>query len=450
MSKYLVDLTQELNAIRTTPYGKTMRPNLADAIEKLNKRHNALSETFDNLVIDAGNSNAEVVDARNDNISQPPVNHQTLGGRLDAMQQQISNTSNNVAPIIQEVEQARGPHNNLNDRLNGIDNKFNDYLPLTGGDITGDLEVNGNLTTGGHQVWHEGNLTPDVFPTPETVVKRNTSGNINSYNSINFHDKDAGNTVVGTHMGSVTLNPANRNLYHAYIAPGVYDNPINNYEIYTRRHFEMSVESQPDTVVRRDANGHIKNGMSHNVVSYRFMSPQANLLLGGNFTDGTYTGDVVFQTNMRPLTHNVQNIGGTNYRFGQCWVQAGIFNGSDERIKTDIENFDVQDCYDMVKNTKVKSYTLLMDDKTGMTNEEIATISAENRTKSAMRQIGIIAQEIAGYKCADYILVQDDPNDIYAINPYNLTSALMGALQVEISKREELEERVAKLEELIV
>lgn len=88
MSKYAVDIQRELTAISTTPYGKTMRPNIHDALDKLAKQQQALSNTFDNLVIDAGNSNAEVVDARNDTVSN--VNYDTLGERLNSMQQSMN------------------------------------------------------------------------------------------------------------------------------------------------------------------------------------------------------------------------------------------------------------------------------------------------------------------------------------------------------------------------
>ena len=36
-----------------------------------------------------------------------------------------------------------------------------------------------------------------------------------------------------------------------------------------------------------------------------------------------------------------------------------------------------------------------------------------------------------------------------SINPYGLTTAVMGALKVEIQKRELLEEKIAKLESLV-
>lgn len=91
MSKYRVNIQAELNNIKVTPYGKTMRPNLHDGLEKLAQKQNSLSDTFDNLLINAGNSNAEVVDARNDTVSNPNVNHATLGDRLNSMQTTINN-----------------------------------------------------------------------------------------------------------------------------------------------------------------------------------------------------------------------------------------------------------------------------------------------------------------------------------------------------------------------
>ena len=60
------------------------------------------------------------------------------------------------------------------------------------------------------------------------------------------------------------------------------------------------------------------------------------------------------------------------------------------------------------------------------------------------------------YKCSKQILVEGDyeradgsTDTMLSINPYGLTTAVMGALKVEIHKRELLEEKVAKLESLV-
>ena len=289
MSKYRVNIQPELNNIKTTPYGKVMRPNLHDALEKLARKQNALSDTFDNMIIDAGNNNGEIVDSRNDNVSQPPVNYPTLGDRLDAMQQQIAGTNNTFAPIIQEVEQARGNENSLGDRLDkieadsqdakntantanqtandvkqeiddakapnatlkdkldSIEDKFDGYLPLAGGTMTGtinydlagdfitstplqQLTTNGKVltvdrsivlgnentqldlatsldvivATGGqrHRVWHEGNAPID---TNATIVKRVASGNINVGKGVAFNDVVGG----GAYLGGIGIDSGN-------------------------------------------------------------------------------------------------------------------------------------------------------------------------------------------------------------------------------------------------
>ncbi len=90
MSRYKVDIDRELTAIQTTPYGKTMRPNLHDALKKLADLQGLLSDSFEQLIINAGSSNAEVVDARNDATSTPHVVYPTLGDRLDAIQQTLN------------------------------------------------------------------------------------------------------------------------------------------------------------------------------------------------------------------------------------------------------------------------------------------------------------------------------------------------------------------------
>ena len=53
-------------------------------------------------------------------------------------------------------------------------------------------------------------------------------------------------------------------------------------------------------------------------------------------------------------------------------------------------------------------------------------------------QIGIITQELAQYEGSEYILNYDEEVG-YTVNNYNLISAVMAALKVEITKRENVE-----------
>lgn len=104
---YTVDVSQELEDIKLTPYGKKMRPALHSSIEKLSKKQNQMAATFDSLIIDAGQSNAEVVAAR---VDAEAKQHASLKDRLDADAQEVINAR----------EDAKTPsetHNNLKERL---------------------------------------------------------------------------------------------------------------------------------------------------------------------------------------------------------------------------------------------------------------------------------------------------------------------------------------------
>lgn len=393
----------------------------------------------------------EVVNARPD---KKGVSHPTLKARLDAMEDTTTTINNTVNSVKQEVEQARGGEANLNDRLDkmttattnaqntantannavnsvrqeiddakdpnatlkdkldSIGDKFDGYLPTAGGTMTGAINYD---------------LAGD-FITSTPLHTATTDGKVLSVD------------------GSIILGNEHTQLDLATSADVVVVTGGQRHKVWHEGNAPIDIKSTPNTVVKRRGDGWIDNGNS-GIVANTIRSAGINVLIGGNDTDGTYTGDVVFMTNMRPTNERNIRIGSYNYKFSECWVTAGAFNTSDERCKTNIETFDIQDCFNMVKNTEVKSYTLLFGDKTKMSDNELQTATVGQESKSAYQQLGIIAQDIVDYKCSDYILVQDNPEDLYAINPYNLTSAVMGALKVEIQKREELEERVKQLAE---
>lgn len=87
----MAKITDFLNKIKKAKYGLEVRGAIADVVEAINKecenttgRQDALQDTFDGLIINAGNSNAEIVTARTDNVNSKA--YDTLGERLDAME----------------------------------------------------------------------------------------------------------------------------------------------------------------------------------------------------------------------------------------------------------------------------------------------------------------------------------------------------------------------------
>ena len=83
----MANINTELEQIRKAVYGREVRGSIANAIELINKEQvntstaqTNLDSKFNQLIINAGNSNAEVVAAR---VKANGTQFNTLGKRLD-------------------------------------------------------------------------------------------------------------------------------------------------------------------------------------------------------------------------------------------------------------------------------------------------------------------------------------------------------------------------------
>ncbi len=92
----MANVINKINKIRTAIFGKEVREALADGLETINKetestteRQQHLEETFDKLIINAGTSNAEIVDARID--KHTGKTYKKIGDRLDDVSSQLDN-----------------------------------------------------------------------------------------------------------------------------------------------------------------------------------------------------------------------------------------------------------------------------------------------------------------------------------------------------------------------
>ena len=90
----MANIKTHLNNIKGALYGKDVRGSIHDGIDAINKeventtgRQADLENTFDQLVINAGNSNAEIVDAR---VKNDGTSYSKLGDRLDAVDSQLA------------------------------------------------------------------------------------------------------------------------------------------------------------------------------------------------------------------------------------------------------------------------------------------------------------------------------------------------------------------------
>lgn len=89
----MANIQNELNNIKNALFGQEVRGSIHDGIDAINKevesttsRQVDLESTFDQLVINAGNSNAEIVDAR---VKADGTSYSKLGYRLDSVDSQL-------------------------------------------------------------------------------------------------------------------------------------------------------------------------------------------------------------------------------------------------------------------------------------------------------------------------------------------------------------------------
>lgn len=95
----MANINTELEQIRKAVYGREVRGSIANAIELINKEQintstaqTNLDSKFNQLIINAGNSNAEVVASR---VKADGTQFSTLGKRLDSFDSELDNIKSN-------------------------------------------------------------------------------------------------------------------------------------------------------------------------------------------------------------------------------------------------------------------------------------------------------------------------------------------------------------------
>ena len=122
----MANINTELEQIRKAVYGREVRGSIANAIELINKEQvstsNAqtnLDSKFNQLIINAGNSNAEVVASR---VKADGTQFDTLSKRLDKGDE-VHNTLNNEV-VRARTDSKNIVHKNLKARLDNFDLQF--------------------------------------------------------------------------------------------------------------------------------------------------------------------------------------------------------------------------------------------------------------------------------------------------------------------------------------
>ena len=99
----MANIKTHLNNIKNALFGNEVRGSIHDGIDAINKevesttgRQEHLETTFDQLTINAGNSNAEIVDAR---VKADGTSYKKLGDRLDSVDSQLEQNMNEVSVL---------------------------------------------------------------------------------------------------------------------------------------------------------------------------------------------------------------------------------------------------------------------------------------------------------------------------------------------------------------
>ena len=149
-------------------------------------------------------------------------------------------------------------------------------------------------------------------------------------------------------------------------------------------------------------------------------------------------------------------LGSSGYRWHSVWASNGSIQTSDERFKVKQGFTDIEECYEMIKDTDIYNYIMLNQNKEDLSKNRVGKLALSNSQEQVNVHMGIMAQDIQKYKCSKQILVEGEyeradgsTDTMLSVNPYGLTTAVMGALKVEIQKRELLEEKITKLESLV-
>lgn len=141
-------ISDKLNKILSAVFGKEVRQSLHDGLKAINeetesttKRQTLLEKVFDQLVINAGNSNAEIVDARVDKNNGNKF--EKIGDRLDAHSTQLADIVQEQLPTLAKKTEVDSLAINKATKVEvDVERKRIDNLSkLEEGSTTGDAEL---------------------------------------------------------------------------------------------------------------------------------------------------------------------------------------------------------------------------------------------------------------------------------------------------------------------
>lgn len=281
------------------------------------------------------------------------------------------------------------------------------------------LKADKTMTYAGYKIY-----TSYEKPTPADIGASKALTTANGYQGFTLNDGTTSNWIRTTSSGIIPYQTANSSWDSANSALG--------------------------TSAWRFANGYVKevycNGLKNDL---------GDLWLSSKPNDSNSA--IYIQSKwLCPSSTVYSYLGSSGYRWHTVWASNGTIQTSDERFKVKQGFTDIEECYEMVKDTDIYNYIMLNQNKEDLSKNKLGKLALSNSQEQVNVHMGIMAQDIQKYKCSKQILVEgnyeraDGSTDtMLSVNPYGLTTAVMGALKVEIQKRELLEEKITKLESLI-
>ena len=281
------------------------------------------------------------------------------------------------------------------------------------------LKADKTMTYAGYKIY-----TSYEKPTPADIGASKALTTANGYQGFTLNDGTTSNWIRTTTNGIIPYQTANSS----------WDN----------------ANSSLGTGGWRFANGYIKevycNGLKNDL---------GDLWLSSKLNDSNSA--IYIQTKwLCPSTNVYTYLGSSGYRWNSVWASNGTIQTSDERFKVKQGFTDIEECYEMVKDTDIYNYIMLNQNKEDLSKNKLGKLALSNSQEQVNVHMGIMAQDIQKYKCSKQILVEGEyeradgsTDTMLSVNPYGLTTAVMGALKVEIQKRELLEEKITKLESLV-
>ena len=151
----MANIKKHLDNIKGALFGKEVRSSIHDGIDAINKevesttnRQEHLEGTFDQLIINSGNSNAEIVDAR---VGENGKSYAKLGDRLDEVDSQLEHIAKEQINVLEFGAKGDGVNDDTQSINNAIENAIRTgilkvFFPPGVYRITSTIQINSPVT----------------------------------------------------------------------------------------------------------------------------------------------------------------------------------------------------------------------------------------------------------------------------------------------------------------